>query len=408
MVEPILEVRNVSGGAGRDPQHPWAVPSRATPFTSPTAERGRSSVWRASAIHADRFGRRRIVSLLTLATADRRVMVSQGVATLTAVPGPVGVVAWTVATAAMFGLALSAGFVAHRPVTVVAMLVFGSLVAIVGGLAAERRMRTARTWSDHRGSWLLADVAGGRGAAAGRPLMDAVTALADGSSRPLVLVVRRSSDRVVQLYREHGFTVLTETGTVVRMQRAPAVGRPPRSWHRAAGIGTGIVIGAAVTAVAIPSPVAWLVPPATLVLTAAAVLDVEQLRIPNVLTGAGFVGLLAGVALVHAETGHALLAGALAGAAWFAGPLFVAHLVTGGRTPGLGDVKLALSAGLLCGAFDVGLALPALVVSCLLGAAMGGVWQHRTGRSGFPFAPAIATGTALTLLVGAALGQVPT
>jgi prepilin signal peptidase PulO-like enzyme (type II secretory pathway) len=92
----------------------------------------------------------------------------------------------------------------------------------------------------------------------------------------------------------------------------------------------------------------------------------------------------------------------------FAGPLLVVHAVTNAHTPGLGDVKIAASAGLVCGAFDVQLAIPALVLSCLVGGVFGMSWQRRTGERAFPLAPAIATGTAIALALGAVLEWPPT
>ncbi len=414
MVDPILEVTSVSTAAGGpDAGEVSRASPRARERRSPTSVgdvvgQGRSTapLRRAAAIHAERFGRRRIVSVLALLTADRRIVVPGGVATLTAVPGPLAVATWIAASIGLFAMALAAGFFADHVLTVGAMLVAGATVAIVGGLAAERRVRVLRRWPGDHGSWVLADVAAERGTGGGPRVLGAAAALADSSSRPVVLAVRRTSQRARQLYLRHGFVECGGTEQVLRMRR-PATGvTPPARTLRAVIGAIGLVIGGALTAVAAPSPVAWLVPPATLLLTAATVVDIEQLRIPNVLTGVGFVVLLGATALLQYETGLAMVVDALAGAGLFAAPLFVAHLVTAGRTPGLGDVKLGLSAGVLCGAFDVGLALPALVVSCVVGAAMGTVWQRRTGRTGFPLAPAIALGTAFVLLAGAAAGQV--
>ena len=125
---------------------------------------------------------------------------------------------------------------------------------------------------------------------------------------------------------------------------------------------------------------------------------------PNALTGAGFALLLVAIAPLQLETGAGLVGPAVLGAVLFAGPLLLVHVVTAARTPGLGDVKLAASAGLVCGAFDVRLALPAVAASCLIGGVFGMVWQRRTGQRVFPFAPAIALGTALALGFGALAG----
>ena len=84
-----------------------------------------------------------------------------------------------------------------------------------------------------------------------------------------------------------------------------------------------------------------------------------------------------------------------------AGPLLVSHLVTRGRTPGLGDVKLAGVLGLTLGAVSMRSAYVALLTSLLIGAVFGLWYQRRSGRTGFPFAPAIALSTIVVLVVAA-------
>ena len=148
------------------------------------------------------------------------------------------------------------------------------------------------------------------------------------------------------------------------------------------------------------TPIAWLAPVVATVATVAAVADWHTLRVPNILT-------LVGLALTALVATPLVLTGALGernlmlGAALMAGPLLASHLATRGRTPGLGDVKLAGVLGLTLGAVSMRSAYAALLASLLIGAVFGIWYQRRSGRSGFPFAPAIALSTIGVLVVAA-------
>ena len=137
------------------------------------------------------------------------------------------------------------------------------------------------------------------------------------------------------------------------------------------------------------TPIVWLAPVASVTAVAAADADWRTLRVPNRLTLSGLV-VTAVVAiplvLSDAIVGWHLMLGAFL----ITGPLLVSHLATRGRTPGLGDVKLAGVLGITLGAASMRLAYGALLASLLIGAAFGFWYQRQTGRRGFPFAPAIA------------------
>jgi leader peptidase (prepilin peptidase)/N-methyltransferase len=149
------------------------------------------------------------------------------------------------------------------------------------------------------------------------------------------------------------------------------------------------------------TPVGWLVPVAATAAIAAAVVDWLTLRVPNRLTLSGLVGTaVVATPLVASDAivGWDLMLGAFL----MAGPLLVSHLATRGRTPGLGDVKLAGVLGLTLGAASTTLAYGALLASLLIGSVFGFCYQRHTGRSGFPFAPAIALATIGALVVAGA------
>ena len=151
------------------------------------------------------------------------------------------------------------------------------------------------------------------------------------------------------------------------------------------------------------TPIGWLAPVAATTAILAAVVDWRTLRVPNSITLTGIVATV-GVASPLVLSDALGVRHLMLGAALMAGPLLVSHLVTCGRTPGLGDVKLAGVLGLTLGAVSMTNAYVALLTSLLIGAVFGLWYQRRSGRTGFPFAPAIALAT-IGVLVVAALAE---
>jgi leader peptidase (prepilin peptidase)/N-methyltransferase len=142
-------------------------------------------------------------------------------------------------------------------------------------------------------------------------------------------------------------------------------------------------------------------------LVAVSFVDIEHLRIPDLLTFPALAVALPLVAVVSIERDATkTLRGAAAGAVLYFGILFVAHLVSP-RGMGFGDVKLALLMGLYLGwaGWDGGTegsvqyVLYALVLGCLLGVVFGVVHRVVTrDRTGFPFGPALAAACLIVLL----------
>jgi leader peptidase (prepilin peptidase)/N-methyltransferase len=164
----------------------------------------------------------------------------------------------------------------------------------------------------------------------------------------------------------------------------------------------GSAVSLALVALWWATPIGWLAPVASATAIAAAIVDWRTLRVPNRLTLSGLVAtavVAAPLVLSDAIVGWDLMLGALV----MAGPLLVSHLATRGRTPGLGDVKLAGVLGLTLGAASMTIAYGALLASLLIGAVFGLWYQRLTGRRGFPFAPAIALGTIGVLAVAGAM-----
>jgi leader peptidase (prepilin peptidase)/N-methyltransferase len=153
----------------------------------------------------------------------------------------------------------------------------------------------------------------------------------------------------------------------------------------------------------------WAVP-AYLVLVAALVavsaVDLELFLVPNrILLATLAVGvplLVLAAALDHRWDD---LGRALAGAAIGFGILLAINLVTP-RGMGMGDVKLAGVLGAWLGFLDIGLVFLGLFLGFLLGA-VGGIALLATGvrtrKDHIPFAPFLAAGAVLAILVGSPL-----
>lgn len=143
---------------------------------------------------------------------------------------------------------------------------------------------------------------------------------------------------------------------------------------------------------------AQLLPAAALlcVLFTAALTDFETRRIPNRLTGAGLLVMIALTALFEPNfVAERLL---------FASLLFAFFLAAALVRPGglgLGDVKLAVVIGAALGAASVIAVAFAFSIGALVGAAIALArgWRHARAVA-LPLAPFLAAGSALTLLFG--------
>jgi leader peptidase (prepilin peptidase) / N-methyltransferase len=370
-------------------------------------------LWAAAGVHAKAFRRPRLLSLLALATASRRMDAQHAVATLLVVGKWWSMVSWSVA--AVLALAAVPVSVALGVVSPAWFALFVAVAAIcfVAGTASIRRVQACWCWRGARGALLVADVAasppeqgfGGR-------LMRTMVADADRAGRLLVLRVEASNLRALQLYRDTGFTRGgVPSGRWVHMVRTPA-GAPaaavvPRVWSSPLS-GLALTTAFSITAVLVAAywgtPVAWLTPVTATVATAAAWFDLRVQRVPNRLNAFGAIASLALVVFVDVVFGVKIVVPAVAGAAILAAPLLVAHVVTRDHTPGLGDVKLAAVLGVIAGAVDPAAALVALVTALLVGAVFGLVWRA-TGRGhAFPFAPSLAAAAVGVLIAWPLLG----
>ena len=227
----------------------------------------------------------------------------------------------------------------------------------------------------------------------------------------MVLRVDPANTRAVRLYRRHGFEPIDGQQTSrVRMVRPPAAAMTPSlasvpSWLApipvsSSAVVVGAAVGAGLTAVYWGAPAAWLLLPFGVIGAVAADCDLRWLRIPNRLLAVGAVISVTLVVVVGSVFDVSMLGPAVVGAAIAGGTLFVQHVATGGRTPGLGDAKLAGVLGLVAGAIDPAAATVGLLISLFIGAVFG-LWWHRCWHRGpgFPLAPALVAGMALVLAV---------
>jgi leader peptidase (prepilin peptidase) / N-methyltransferase len=136
-----------------------------------------------------------------------------------------------------------------------------------------------------------------------------------------------------------------------------------------------------------------------------AVIDIRTRRLPNVLTGAAFTGVILLLAVGAIATGHwPALARAGAGAAAVAAFFALLALIRPGSA-GLGDAKLGLSTGALAAWFGWGVLLVSVFAAFAL-AAVSGLGLIASGRlrlrgGSLPFGPFLLAGcVAAVLLAG--------
>ncbi len=145
----------------------------------------------------------------------------------------------------------------------------------------------------------------------------------------------------------------------------------------AAAVGVAPIAGASAIAVLVP----------------AAVVDVEQRRLPDAWVGAGLILLVVAVA-VEGAIGQPIDAGnVVVGALAMALPLLMLHLVSP-TSMGFGDVKAAVVLGAAVGTIDWRLGAVALCVAALTAAVTGLLTRRHT----IPFGPFLVLGAGLALL----------
>ena len=391
----------------------------ATPAGDAARLRSRFGWWDAVTVHADRFDQPRVVSVLCLLSAQRTVIVDGGVATVTEV-GHTARRLGAVTAAYAVGVVAVVASLDRTPIAIVvgvlaATVVWFAATRCVTQLIAHRRFHVADQ------PWLVANVATVPGGGHGDQLMQRLTAHADRHDRRLVLTVTPGNERAIALYQRHGFAPTSDTRrrrlsmerTAPRPSLVPGGGRESGTPASASGpwwwwpiITTATLALAVATSVVLVGvywgrPQVWLMPIAATVAVTAAAVDIAVHRIPNAVCAYGAltsiaVGTAASVAL--AVSVERMLFGAVV----MGGPLFAANLLTRGRTPGLGDAKLAGALGLTVGAVSPTLAYLTIIAALLAGALWGAIRKALSGERTFPLAPAIGAAT-IAMLIAARL-----
>ena len=170
---------------------------------------------------------------------------------------------------------------------------------------------------------------------------------------------------------------------------------PSRLLVATTAVGTAIIVAAWIGAA--PAVVASAL--SLLLLTAAAVVDLAERRLPNELVAAAAlpVGVAAAVALAAGTP--SLATGAIGGAALVGAPLLATHVVSPAGM-GFGDVK----AGTVLGAAVGVVAVPAAALTLLLALAGSGVWAVGRRRRHVALGPGLVLGAVAALGVASALG----
>jgi leader peptidase (prepilin peptidase)/N-methyltransferase len=149
------------------------------------------------------------------------------------------------------------------------------------------------------------------------------------------------------------------------------------------------LLGAVILGIA-PLPAAV----AIALLVPAAVVDVEERRLPDEWVAAALIALIVALPVASAAGRDVAVTGSVAGAAAMALPLLVLHLVSPAAM-GFGDVKAAAVLGAALGSVDWRLATVALCVASLLGSVTGLAGRRRS----IAFGPHLVAASIVVLVV---------
>jgi leader peptidase (prepilin peptidase) / N-methyltransferase len=195
-------------------------------------------------------------------------------------------------------------------------------------------------------------------------------------------------------HRGHGLRfTLTAKADLVTGLGASVSGRFGAAWI-AAGVSAAVVAAAVAALWVSETAGAVATGLSVLVLVAAALVDAIEHRLPNALVGAAAVPVVVAMAIAWVSGTTEVVWGALAGAAFLAGPLLLTHLVSPAGM-GFGDVKAGAVLGAALGLINVQLAVLALMLG-LFGSA---VWALAARRRSIALGPGLVGGAVVALIV---------
>lgn len=178
----------------------------------------------------------------------------------------------------------------------------------------------------------------------------------------------------------------------------PDAWRPATRWMLtcALGVGWAVIWGKVGWTGVLPAHLVWATVTAALVMT-----DLEHKLIPNriLYSGVAATGVLLVLGALVDQEPRQVVSAALGAGLCLAGMAGLAALGRGAM--GMGDVKLSVLLGLICGYWGVEVALRAVLSGFLIGgvAALVLMLTHRAARhTQIPFAPALVAGAWCSLL----------
>jgi leader peptidase (prepilin peptidase) / N-methyltransferase len=275
------------------------------------------------------------------------------------------------------------------------MVLWGVAAAALGGLVAGTGGRAVVSRYVPNGSAAHASVLDARGDRAGTE---------EPASKEYTPEEFASEEFASEAYAATESTFGESNGQDVAVGGGAAGGRP-RPWlaRLAVPAATGALCGglaASVGRVPVLAALCWLAACGVPL----AVIDARIRRLPDPLTAAAYVGTVALLAVAAGSDGHwGTLGRAVGGGAALAGCLLALALI-GPNAVGLGDVKLAASAGTALAWYGWGALLAGAFAGLLLAACYGLVLlalRRATLRAQIPYGPFLLAGTFAAVIAAA-------
>jgi GNAT superfamily N-acetyltransferase len=174
----------------------------------PGRVRSRLGFAAAARLHARRFHRSTIRSVVTLLTADRRIThPAGGVVAVTRLGHTTRWVVVAVAACVPTLVAFVYALISLRPALMVIVAVVLNAAVLLTFGRVERQLRGRRIHTTNDRPWMLSDIATEPQHRIGDLLLGDVGALADSTRTRVVLEVHPANQPAIALYQRHGFHI---------------------------------------------------------------------------------------------------------------------------------------------------------------------------------------------------------